>query len=123
MQLTGSVPVLDCNNIEETLDFYQQALQFIIVNQRKSEQGPEWVYLKSGNTLLMLENCKANEKASGSRIYIYTDDVAALHHFLKAKGFSPGNTTTTSYGTEEFNLSDPEGHRLTIGQQSKTNNE
>ena len=123
MQLTGSVPVLGCNNIEETLNFYQQALQFIIVNQRKSEQGLEWIYLKSSDTLLMLENCTADEEAGGSRIYFYTDDAAGLHHFLKAKGYEPGELTTTSYDTQEFDLSDPEGHRLTIGQQTKANNQ
>ena len=122
MQLTGSVPVLGCNNIEKTLNFYQQALQFIIVNQRKSEQGLEWVYLKSGDTLLMLENHKTNEKAGGNRIYFYTDDAAALHHFLNAKGYAAGKLTTTSYGMKEFDLSDPEGHRLTIGQENTGNN-
>ena len=121
MQLTGSVPVLGCKNIEETLSFYQQALQFIIVNQRKSEQELEWVYLKSGNTLLMLENCKTNERAGGSRIYIYTDDAPALHHFLKAKGYAPNELTTTNYGMQEFDLNDPEGHSLTIGQESSNN--
>jgi uncharacterized glyoxalase superfamily protein PhnB len=122
MQLTGSVPVLGCNNIEETLNFYQQALQFVIVNQRKSEQGLEWVYLKSGNTLLMLENFKIDEKAGGSRNYLYTDDAAALHHFLNAKGFTTGELTTTSYGMQEFDLNDPEGHHLTIGQENTGSN-
>lgn len=122
MQLTGSVPVLGCNNIEETLNFYQQALQFIIVNQRKSEQGLEWVYLKSSNTLLMLEKHKSNEKAGGSRIYLYTDDAAAMHHFLNAKGYSPDELITTSYGMQEFNLNDPEGHHLTIGQENTGKN-
>jgi uncharacterized glyoxalase superfamily protein PhnB len=118
MQLIGSVPVLACNNIEETLDFYQQALQFIIINQRKSDEGPEWVYLKSGQTLLMLETQKESGKEKGgSRIYFYTDDAKALHHYLKAKGYSTGKLTTTAYGMQEFDINDPEGHYLTIGQQ------
>ncbi len=118
MQLIGSVPVLACNNMEQTLDFYQQALQFIIINQRKSDKGPEWVYLKSGQTLLMLEtNRRAGEETGGSRIYLYTDDAKALRHYLNAKGYAPGKLTTTAYGMQEFDLNDPEGHCLTIGQQ------
>ncbi len=120
MKLIGSVPVLACNNIEQTLDFYQQALQFIIINQRKSDKGPEpeWIYLKSGQTLLMLEtNRRPGEKTGGSRIYLYTDDAKALHHYLNAKGYAPGKLATTAYGMQEFDLNDPEGHYLTIGQQ------
>jgi uncharacterized glyoxalase superfamily protein PhnB len=118
MQLTGSVPVLGCNHIEETLDFYQQALQFIVVNQRGSDEGPEWVYLKSGKTLLMLEALQANKvhNPGGSRIYLYTNDASALHHFLNAKGYSTGELKTTDYGMQEFDIKDPEGHYLTIGQ-------
>jgi len=86
MQLTGSVPVLGCNDIEETLNFYQQALQFIIVKQRKSEHGVEWVYLKPSNTFLMLEKHTANEKTGGSRIYFYTDDAAAFASLSQSKG-------------------------------------
>ena len=119
MQLTGSVPVLGCSNIEATLDFYQQALQFVIVNQRKSDKGPEWVYLSSGQTLLMLEARQpvATGSVGNSRIYFYTDDVKALHHFLKARGYHAGELKTTSYGMQEFDINDPEGHSLTIGQQ------
>lgn len=48
---------------------------------------------------------------------MYTDDVKALHHFLKAKGYSAGNLITTDYGMQEFDINDAEGHYLTIGQQ------
>lgn len=118
MQLTGSVPVLACNDIEATLNFYQQALQFIVINQRKSDKGLEWIYLKSGQTLLMLETQhRTDKKVGGSRIYLYTDDAKALHHFLNARGYSTGKLTTTDYGMLEFDINDPEGHYLTIGQQ------
>lgn len=118
MQLTGSVPVLGCNDIEETLNFYQQALQFVIVNQRKSDKVPVWVYLKSGQTLLMLETRQSStgDGAGSSRIYLYTDDARALHHFLNAKGYHPGELQTSNYGMQEFDIRDPEGHYLTIGQ-------
>ena len=116
MNLTGSIPVLACNNIDESLDFYQQALQFVIINQRKSQDRLQWVYLRSGDVVLMLESCDADAAAGSSRLYLYTDDVQRMHHYLKAKGYRPGSLRLTPYDMQEFDISDPAGHRLTIGQ-------
>ncbi len=123
MQLLSSVPVLACNNIAATLHFYQEAFQFIIVNQRKSEQGLEWVYLKSGDTLLMLENSQLapGQGMGRSRLYLYSDDAAGTHHFLRARGLQVSDLRTTEYKMREFDISDPEGHCLTIGQQITEN--
>lgn len=118
MQLIGSVPVLACKSIDATLDFYQQALQFVIVNQRKTDDQLEWVYLKSGNVPLMLEAISQEQSGDGynSRIYLYTDDVARLHHYLKARGYDAGELRLTPYDMREFDIFDPEKHFLTIGQ-------
>ena len=111
--------MLGCTNIENTLQFYQQALHFVIVRQRKSDNGPEWVYLKSGQTSLMLESSQSHTpgETGNSRLFFYTDDASALHHFLNARGYATSPLKTTPYNMQEFNISDPEGHYLTIGQQ------
>ena len=119
MRLSGSVPVLGCSDVEHSLEFYQQALQFIVLNKRVGEHGLEWVHLQSGDTLLMLEKRQHNEThehVTLSRLYFYTDDVSAMRHYLKAKGYQVGPMVKTAY-MEEFDLVDPDGQRLTIGQQ------
>ena len=119
MRLLGSVPVLNCSDVEQSLDFYQQALQFIVLNKRVGDCGLEWVHLQSGDTLLMLEQASANttDRLAGiSRLYLYTDDVATMHHYLMAKGFDVSRIVETDY-MQEFDLHDPDGQRLTIGQQ------
>ena len=124
MRLLGSVPVLSCSNVEQSLAFYQQALQFIVLNKRVGEAGLEWVYLQSGDTLLMLEKSAKDSKqhaVTRNRLYLYADDVAALRHFLQAKGYDVGPMQKTDY-MEEFDLIDPDGQRLTIGQQNKERN-
>ena len=120
MRLTGSVPVLSCRQLEDCLAFYQAALQFVIINQRSSENSIEWVYLASGNSFLMLEKSAINsrEPAPASRLYLYTDDVARLHHYLRARGFAPSELRSTDYAMQEFDITDPAGHRLTIGEKS-----
>jgi hypothetical protein len=121
MRLLGSVPVLGCSDVEHSLEFYQQALQFIVLNKRIGDRGLEWVYLQSGDTLIMLEKRERNtgpDSVPLNRLYFYTDDVSAMHHYLKAKGYEVGPMLKTAY-MEEFDLFDPDGQRLSIGQQLK----
>jgi uncharacterized glyoxalase superfamily protein PhnB len=120
MRLTGSVLVLSCSRLEACLEFYQSALQFVIIRQRRSAAEIEWVYLASGQCFLMLEKQapEKNSKPDHSRLYLYTDDIAGLHHFLQARGFVPGEIRNTEYQMREFDLSDPDGHRLSIGEKT-----
>ena len=120
MRLLGSVPVLGCSDVERSLAFYQQALQFVVLNKRSGEEGLEWVYLQSGDTLLMLERgngARAHGASTRNRLYLYCDDVPAMQHFLKAKGFDVSPIVNTDY-MEEFDLIDPDGQRLTIGRKT-----
>ena len=118
MRLLGSVPVLKCSDLERSLAFYQQALQFIVIKKRSGDDGLEWVYLQSGDTLLMLEKGDMLERGGSptlSRLYLYTDDVAAMHHFLLAKGYPVSAIVNTGY-MKEFEIVDPDGQRLSLGQ-------
>ena len=121
MRLLGSVPVLSCSDVERSVTFYQQALQFIVLNKRVGDEGIEWVHLQSGDTLLMLEKSgktSSQKSTTLNRIYLYTDDVSAMRHFLKAKGYEVSPMLKTAY-MEEFDLFDPDGQRLSIGQRIK----
>ena len=118
MAILGGVPVLSCRNIERAIVFYQQALQFVVVNQRRDDNGVQWAHLQHADTSLMLEAApdKMAQQAGCSRLYLFCDDVDALHHYLGAKGYTVGDIRETDYFLREFNLADTEGHRLTLGQ-------
>ncbi len=121
MRLLGSVPVLSCSDVERSLEFYHQALQFIVLKKRVGDEGIEWAYLQSGDTLLMLEKSAqqgGQQEVTRNRLYLYSDDVASMHHFLKAKAFEVSSIINTEY-MQEFDLIDPDGQRLTIGRQIK----
>lgn len=123
MQIKASVPVLSCHQLENTLAFYQQALNCIIVSQREGDAGLEWVHLKTGSIFLMLVRQSESQLQSGSTdknlFYYYTDDVEDYFRFIKARGFKPTALNTTEYGMKEFYLLDPEGNKLAIGQYLK----
>ena len=119
MRLLGSVPVLGCSDVERSLEFYQQALQFIVLKKRVGDKGIEWAYLQSGDTLLMLEKSVQHDSQQAvtcNRLYLYSDDVVSMHHYLKAKAYEVSPVVKTAY-MEEFDLIDPDGQRLTIGRQ------
>ncbi len=123
MQIKASVPVLACHQLEQTLAFYQQALNCIIVSQRQSGAGLEWVHLKTDNIFLMLvrhtDNKPQSESTDKNLFYYYTDDVDGYYRFIKARGFKPTEPQTTEHGMKEFFMVDPEGNRLAIGQSVK----
>ncbi|MCW8955509.1 MAG: VOC family protein [Gammaproteobacteria bacterium] len=123
MQIKASIPVLACYQLENTLAFYQQALNCIIVGQRDGSAGREWIHLKTDNIFLMLvrqaEKPLQSDVTDKNLFYYYTDDVDAYYRFVRARGFKPTDLQTTEYGMKEFFLVDPEGNRLAIGQSIK----
>ena len=117
MKLLSSVTILGANDVKSLLNFYQKIFQFVIIKQRIIENTLEWVHLQSGDTQLMLElSTQKQPDTQSSRLYFYTDDLAAFHHYVLAKGHQSSTLNTTDYGVSEFDLYDPEGHQITVGE-------
>ncbi len=124
MQLKGLVPVIYCQHIEQTLEFYQQAFRYIVLRKTETEEGLQWAYLKSDNTYLMLQKLQqldANRVDSGNiLLHYYTSDITVLHQFITARGIQAGPIEITDYGMSQFYVTDPEGNRISIGQNERT---
>jgi len=122
MNFEGLIPVIQCQHIEQTLAFYQQALRYIIVSKTQTDSGLQWVYIKSDNTYLMLQKNTqpANQKHFDNIIlHYYTSDVSAQRQFMAAKGISVGQLEDTAYHIRQFNIEDPEGNKIVVGQDIK----
>lgn len=123
MQFEGLVPVIQCRNIEKTLAFYQQALRYIIIRQTVTEEGLQWAYLKSDNTFLMLQKITkldTNQPLSGNiDLHYYTSDIVTQHQFMAARGIVVSTIETTPFKMKVFSVTDPEGNRITIGQNTR----
>jgi uncharacterized glyoxalase superfamily protein PhnB len=127
MKLNGVIPVIEVENVERQLEFYQQAFRFIVINKRIGPSGLEWVHLRSDNTYLMLQKNSLSPRSSVATssynhnitLYYYTDDVLSNHRYMKAKGIAVGELFTTEYGMMEYQLYDPEGNKLAVGQIKK----
>jgi len=122
MSILSGIPVLNCLSIEATLNFYQQALQFVIVKKREAEGELQWVHLMHGGTTLMLQRVSslshASDEASLSNImlYFYVNNINEISHLLKAKYNINANVSITPYKMLECKFSDPEGNQITLGQ-------
>jgi len=120
MKFEGLIPVIQCRHIEQTLDFYQQYLRYIIIKKTVTENALQWAYLKSDNTFLMLQKSREQEAkntCSGNiLLHYYTSDVTAQHQFMTAKGIKVGEIENTAYHIRQFFVEDPEGNIIAIGQ-------
>ena len=122
MEFAGLIPVIQCRHIEKTLDFYKQALRYIIVNKTETDSGLQWAYLKSDNTYLMLQkNLDIPEVKNSDNIILhyFTSNVSAQHQFMTARGIKVGQLEDTGYHMRQFYIEDPEGNKIAIGQDLK----
>jgi len=122
MNFEGLIPVIQCAHIEKTLEFYQQALRYIIINKTESDSGLQWAYIKSDNTYLMLQkNTEISPQADSKPIVLhyFTSDISAQHQFMTAKGINVGQIEDTAYHVRQFFIEDPEGNKIAIGQDIK----
>ena len=122
MAILSGISVLSCQSIQQTLAFYEQLLQFVVVNKREEEGELQWVHLMHGCTTLMLqgEGDHAAPADDGSRstisLYFFVDNIHELHHLVKLKHPQVSDIIQSEYRIDEFSMKDPEGHRVIIGQ-------
>lgn len=122
MAILSGIPVLNCLSIDNTLKFYQQLLQFVIVNKRESNNQLKWVHLMHGDTTLMLQAIDQQPaetiplQHSSLSLYFFIDNIKELQHFIKAKNHKVSEIKATDYEMLEFSLTDPEGNIIILGQ-------
>ena len=124
MAILSSIPVLNCQSIEETLAFYQQILQFVIVNKREDNNELQWVHIMNGDITMMLQTVdrKTSEprpdQNSNINIYFFVNNINDMHHYIKAKYNLVSELIDTDYHMQEFSVTDPEGNTVTVGQKT-----
>ena len=129
MAILSGIPVLNCQFIETTLDFYQRILQFVVVNKRESNGTVFWVHLMHGDVTVMLQRIgQQSEKLSSLEspldspqqssisLYFFSNNIKVLHHFVSVNYNNVSDLIFTDYKMREFSLLDPEGNTVIVGQ-------
>jgi catechol 2,3-dioxygenase-like lactoylglutathione lyase family enzyme len=114
-RITTMLPV---RSMPASVAFYQK-LGFRIEKQNSDWR---WAMLSFGDCRLMVdESINVHPDAPRDAVlYLYADDVAAVHAEVRRNGLEVPDLDVTFYGMREFRIDDPDGNRLWIGQDPAT---
>jgi catechol 2,3-dioxygenase-like lactoylglutathione lyase family enzyme len=118
VRLKSLVPMLSVFDLARTMRFYCDSLGFRCL-RTVGRPDPTWCYLRRDGVDLMF-NQRPGIPITDVRLrdpdthalYFYPEDVAALHAECEAKGLPVTELRATRHGLMEFDLRDPDGHRL-----------
>jgi len=114
-RLKGFSAVFTVRDVAGSLAFYTDRMGFAV--QFGMGDPPTYAIVERETVSLHLMPASQDPSGLGtSAIYVYVDDVDALHAELVAMGcpieIAPGDF---SYGMRETSLRDPDGNRITFG--------
>ena len=120
MKVNGLFPILETEDLKQTIEFYTQNLDFKCQGIYPDEENICWASLSSGECEIAfgLPNAHTNfEKAilTGS-IYMHVENVEELWQRLKDKVEIVYPLEDMNYGMREFGIKDCNGYVLNLGQ-------
>ena len=122
---SGIVPMLATGNMEASIAFYRDALGFEPKDKFESGGTTWWCELEQGTSKIMLTQHETRVDAPGAyeifgqtSLAFYVEDVTEVHARLRDRGLLLSDVRVTFYGMKEFDLRDPTGYTLLIGQRT-----
>ncbi len=117
MKLRNLVPVLDVQDVEESIQFYCDTLGFAVQDKVTWGGRTEWALLRSGQVQLMLcASRTADDDAplpSDGVFFVYLENVEALHVYLGGRGLDRSlQALDIGLSGRDFYLRDPDGYVL-----------
>ncbi|MFN3144772.1 MAG: VOC family protein [Paracoccaceae bacterium] len=115
MRLERAMPVLQVRDVAVSAAFYER-LGF---GASLWGDGPDFAILTRGGVTLGLDRARDGTVPMNQwwAAYVYTDDVEALRAEFAAAGVAPTEMhRPTGYGCDDFDVIDPDGHRIAFGQ-------
>ncbi|MBT8266531.1 MAG: VOC family protein [Bacteroidia bacterium] len=115
------IPMLEVENMNETIAFYESTLDFKCVGR----DGNSWAVIQKDDISVMF-SARFNKEEyphtmlTGS-LYIYTDDIDVIWQILKDKVTICYPIENFAYGMREFAIFDCNGYRIQFGQELDKN--
>lgn len=123
-------PNLMVNNVNETVDFYQKILGFVLIMSVPEEGVLNWAMVQHGQVSMMFQQreniiaeypvLKNTPLGGGLTFYIRLRDVKGLYNKIKTQVTIVLDLHNTFYGAEEFAIQDNNGFVLTFAEDSST---
>ena len=112
-------PILICRDVQAMIRFYVETLNFHIVDRMDDVGLSGWAALARDNFELMLASpsyipAPADDESVLNQVVFYVDvtSLSKLREEIVAKEYPVGTIENRFYGNREFELVDPEGHRI-----------
>lgn len=114
MATIRAMPILEVREIARTMDFYKQLGFF---GHRVWGDPPAFVIMQRGDVTIgfTVPDHAAPVHNEWWSAYIYVSDAAALHKEFTELGIEPTDPEPREYGLLDFDVIDPDGHRLAFG--------
>ena len=120
---TELVPMMICRDVQKTLAFYRDCLDFEVTGSMEDVGRTGWAHLRHGPINIMLASpsylpqpTPVDGKLAETLFYFHTDDVEALRSHLVEKNYPVSDFAVRFYQMKEIEIVDPEGHVLIFGQ-------
>lgn len=124
MKIKNIVPMLATGDMEASIRFYGETLGFELRDKFESGGRLWWCELSRDGQSLMLTQHEVDAGKAGARegfaqtsINVYLGEgIEALHERLENERRAVSELRVTFYGMKEFDLKDPAGYTVLIGQ-------
>lgn len=123
IQLKHYAPMLATGDMHETIAFYRDILGFSLGDTFESSGIISWCEMTLGPATLMFtqhetrtDHPGAQEMFGQTTIAFYVDRVESVYESLVSKDVELSPLRVTFYGMKEFELRDPTGYTLIIGE-------
>ncbi len=126
MELQKLVTNLMVEDVNKTVTFYEDVLDYILVMNVPEDGAWDWALLKRDGIEIMFQSKKSMQKefpplrgkeiGSTISLYVSVDDVKEYYKLLKDKVKIVKELHPTEYGTEEFSFNDCNGYILVYAQ-------
>jgi uncharacterized glyoxalase superfamily protein PhnB len=124
-QLKDIIAMLICDDVQESIRFYTEALGFTVTSRMDDVGSSGWASLNHGSIQLMLASpdqepapVRVVGKYPQAIYYFYPEDVVALRNSMIDLGHSVSDLRVSFYGMKEFDMLDPSGHVLWFGEET-----
>ena len=122
-------PFIKCSEISESLKFYTNILDFVIVRAPETDPASfmsKYSLIERDGCLVHLSS-HSGDGVFGNSIYVRVDDIDPLYRKFVANGLNTDDPdkypslriqpVVQTWGMKEFSVADPDGNKLTFGHQ------
>jgi uncharacterized glyoxalase superfamily protein PhnB len=121
--IEAAVPVFRAASVARSMEWYEDVLGFSS-DAVGPPHDPVFAILRRDGVELMLQKViagvgeprSAGAAGGGWDLYLRVDDVQAVHDAVREKVPEIGPIVARVYGCREFELADPDGHVVVLGQ-------